>query len=319
MFKLESSLKAIEVLQHARNEYLKIPNYSFRAVIHNFGDYYELIVEHPCEEFLDHFNGIKLSFFNDTIPDLGHINGLRLSSTTSCQHQLFAIMIDLLDCLENEKELFEPAKWCESWKSIMGNKLANNIVYDVLSEMLILTYLNSLGLDPIWTGPDHERHDIRVSDYDCEVKSTLSRTTDAIITVAGGSQLRDTPRPVKLFVCQLERSPNGLLSVKKIKKNLIDQHYDLTELNTQFRKTGLNSSRDQSLSFNLLFPIKVYNIDDNFPNLDETCFKNDHYPPNVLNVSYTLSLSGLNYSEIEVNIIGDKIEFVEKAVTENQV
>lgn len=307
------NLDAMEVLAHANNERLLIPNCTHVSFIENSGDHYSVFVQCDVEDFLDSFNGIEVIDSSVNLPQYGEIKGIRLSCTASNPRQFFMIVIDFLDYIEDNDNTLDIEKWCESWKELVGNKYTNNRVYDVLAELMVYSYLQSRGYEPVWSGPDRQRHDFRCRDMDCEVKSTVARTTEAIVTIHGGGQLGDENKPVKLFVCQMEQSSNGLFSVQDLLNNLLRKGVDKGELTTQFKKTCLNSSRDKNLRFNLLHPIKVYDADSTFPKVDKHQFKNDDYPTNVINVSYTVSLAGIKHREIAVSLNGKDIIFEDLA------
>ena len=294
-------LNTIEILRNTSNESLWIPNYSFRAIVENSRHFYRVVAECDTEVF-DNFNDIEIA--NTTIDQLptGHLRGVEITCTTKEPTQFFMIATDFLNYIEANLPAPDLSKWCESWKRLVGNRYTNNLVYDVLAELLIFSYLKSCNYNPVWSGPDHERHDFRCDGMDCEVKSTVARTADAIITVQGHGQLEEGKKPIRLFVCQSESASNGEITVKSLLEDLRKKGEDRNELSTQFRKTGLNSSRDQNLRFNLLRPIKVYEVNSDFPKVDANSFKGNRFPDNVVNVSYTISLAGLKYKEIEVSI-----------------
>lgn len=311
------TLKTMDILRNATNELLYIPNYSFRAAIENSRDFYRIIAECNVPSFYDSFNDIEIAETSLDISPTDHIKGVEITCRTDEPNQFFRIATDFLDFIETNGPNPDISKWCESWKILVGNKYSYNRVYDVLAELLIFSYLQSRGMTPVWSGPDHERHDFRCKEMDCEVKSTVSRSADPIITVQGYGQLETGNKPVRLYVCQLESASNGMFSVKELLNDLKTKGVDRGELSTQFRKTGLNSTRDQNLRFNLLHPIKVYDIDSKFPKVDDKCFKGDKRPDNIINISYTVSLSGIKHKEIEVVVEESGIIFKEREAPES--
>lgn len=310
------NLDTLSVLRNVSNEVLKIPNHSFRAVIENSKDFYRIVAECDVHDFYDNFNGIELISTSIELSSNETIEGIELSCRVSDPHQFFMIALDFLNYIEQNGPQPNLSSWVESWKQLMGNKYSNNMVYDVLAELLVYSYLQSCNMNPTWSGPDHERHDFRCPSIDCEVKSTVSRTTDPIIHIQGGGQLGEGGKPVKLFVCQFEAATNGELTVKKLINDLLAKGVDKTELRNQFRKTGLNSTIDQQLRFNLLHPIKVYDINSKFPRIDKKDFKNNCLPQHIINVSYTVSLSGLKHSEITVSDDNGNLIFSEQVPSE---
>lgn len=261
----DNIVNAKDVFAHCNNESIEIPGYSFWASLKNSGNEYTVFIECQIDDFSDSFNDLTISSASEKIMGKGELFGIALRCTTSNPRQFQLVAYDLLDYIEQSGSTPDLGRWCDSWKQLLGNKFANNRVYDVLAEMLVYSYLQSQDMHPVWSGPDHDRHDFRCTDIDCEVKSTVIRTRNPIVKIAGGKQLDNGARPVKLFVCQLESAANGLLTVGKLKEDLLSKNVDKDELKIQFAKTGLNSSADLKKAFNLLYPIKVYDVDESFP------------------------------------------------------
>jgi hypothetical protein len=81
-----------------------------------------------------------------------------------------------------------------------------------------------------------------------------------------------------------------------MKSKLISIGYDESLIESQLEQRGFmpgNSIRDKK--YNLLEKRK-YDVDDNFPRIVESSFKNDVYPKNIIKILYTIDLEGLDYS-----------------------
>ena len=295
----ESIINVKDVFEHCNNKMIEIPGYSFWAFLKNDGDEYRVFIEYKGDYYSDSFNEVSVKSASEPIKGRGLVQGIELKCTTSDPRQFQLVAYDFLDYFEESWPSPDVEKWCDSWKHLLGNKFSNNRVYDVLAEMLVYSYLQSRGMNPEWSGPDHERHDFRCTNMDCEVKSTLIRTKNPVVTISGGKQLdnENKNRPVKLFVCQLESAANGLLTINMLKKDLLKKNVDKDILKIQFGKTGLKTSPEMKKAFNLLFPIKVYDVDESFP-LARLHELEKQFPPAVGNFTYTLSLDGLNPSLI---------------------
>lgn len=188
-----------------------------------------------------------------------------------------------------------PLGWWKKWKNLLGNSIVDKAPYSILSEMITLLRIYKLDHSAVWTGTTSGSHDIETESRSVEVKSTIQRY-GASITVSGQFQLIAS-KPLELYFYRMEESPNGL-SINHLVRDLREAGYDIRLLEQQLSSLGYESgasSRDKQYS---VLETRLYQIDDAFPKITETSFKEDRVPLGITHIVYTVDLESIEYTPL---------------------
>lgn len=269
------------------------------------GTLMRLFVECVTEDFYDTFNSVKVS---DSVKEYENTikRGIELVCDSPIADPFILLSTDLIRFVEDSDNRPNLQNWCDDWKEIIGNKYSEQLVYDTLAELIVYGHLMDEGCNPDWSGPDGSRHDIHCDGFDCEVKSTIRRT-GALTIQTGELQLLPGTKPLYLYVSRFEHSPNGDFCIAGLREDLVRKGADRNELDAMLKKTGLNTTGNMNKRFNLLHPINVYRVDDEFPRIADSDFIGGKRPSHIMNLAYSISLEGLDCDKILVEHKDGKI------------
>lgn len=195
--------------------------------------------------------------------------------------------------VDRENIIKNPAEWWKHWKNLLGNAISEKKPYDLIAEMLVLEHLIREGKKVLWTSLNSGSHDIETNEESYEVKSTIKRY-GATVTVAGQHQLQSTKK-LYLFFCRLERSVTGV-SINDMKESLIQAGYSGETLEQHLSELGYEigmSIREEKYK---ILEKRKYEIDQNFPKITPSSFKDNKIPNKIIQITYTVDLDGLEYT-----------------------
>jgi len=192
----------------------------------------------------------------------------------------------------------DPVLWYEGWTSLVGNSKIDKMVYDVVSELKILLFLQNCGQSPFWNSTECSTFDISATNAFYEVKSSQNKTSD-VITIHNQYQLdsKGLNKPLYIAYCKVEKNDSGD-SINSLCEQLKSIGYENTNVEAYLNKLGYypgNNDRDRKYLFH---EIRLYNVDPSFPKIIDSSFKNDKFPDNIIKIEYSLSLEGLEYQKI---------------------
>ncbi|UOE95111.1 PD-(D/E)XK motif protein [Alkalihalobacillus sp. LMS39] len=184
----------------------------------------------------------------------------------------------------------EPLKWWINMKELLGNANRNTQVYSVIAEMLCLNHLLNVSNEVEWYGPLGGSIDIETEDGLFEVKSTVNRY-DSIIHVNGQFQLVSNAKQQLIF-CRMEKSNHGY-SINDVQELLIKKGINIDYIEDRLFLLGIpKGSIARKEKFKVL-ETSLYTIDKEFPKITPASFKGEVLPKHIIEVSYTVDLSGL--------------------------
>ncbi len=194
---------------------------------------------------------------------------------------------------DNRRLLLEsPIKWWEGWIGMLGNRIGQRQCYDTIAEMMALEEIYKVDNTTKWTASQAGSHDIESDSLSFEVKSTVKKS-ETTVTISSQFQLASV-KPLQLWYYRMEASEHGL-SINDMKRELVAAGYDEALVESQLCKRGFipgNSSRDRKY---VLLEKRKFIVDEDFPKIVESSFKNDIYPKNIVKILYTIDLEGLDY------------------------
>ena len=222
---------------------------------------------------------------------------LILSSKSASMDSAFTnLCFDFVNPGENgeyRKDLLaSPVKWWASWKELLGNKSIDERVYDVIGELAVLKYYTQKGLNPKWNGPSQSSYDIELDDSFVEVKSSINRTKKEI-TISSIYQLSNLNKKLYLTFCTFELTAGQGISINSLVKDLRLLGYNVTAINESLEKKGFGIGKSDRNKTFILHSMYQYEVDDNFPKITEQSFINGVLPTGIIDISYTVDLSGL--------------------------
>lgn len=145
----------------------------------------------------------------------------------------------------------------------------------------------------LWVGPFGARHDLYNGKSALEVKSTILRSSKTI-TIHGHEQLQVSAGD-ELFLCflRLEQLPTGGETISDLLEALISIGCDQLTLLKILGKQGLTIATLEELnSFHFrLLETRIYRVDDSFPRIVTTSFKEDRLPTGVISLEYNIDLA----------------------------
>ena len=195
---------------------------------------------------------------------------------------------------KNRNDLIaDPYVWWTRWKELVGNTNRELRVYNVIAEMMVL--LHKYRMDPTteWAATRMSSHDIECSDESCEVKSTVKRYGTEI-TISGQHQLEHKKR-LFIYFCRLEESLEGI-SINGMKNKLVDAGYDEGKLEIELEKQGFERGANIRNKKYKILEKRKYEVNDRFPRIVQTSFKEDKYPDYITHIEYTINLEGITYT-----------------------
>jgi hypothetical protein len=198
-----------------------------------------------------------------------------------------------IEGVDRKNLLEDPLAWWKQWRELLGNAISQRKPYSIIAEMIVLDELYIHDNTIEWSAVNAGSHDIEGNQESYEVKSTIKRY-GATITIAGQHQLQSLKR-LQLYFCRLEKSKTGV-SINDMKIKLVSDGYDKEKMEQQLYHLGYeygSSVREEKYK---VLEKRKYEVDDKFPKITKSSFKNDHIPESVIQITYTIDLDGLEYT-----------------------
>lgn len=185
-----------------------------------------------------------------------------------------------------------PEKWWEHWRDLLGNISSKREAYDVLGELLTFEKVCIEQTNANWSGIEHASHDIECINYSVEVKSTIMRyeyelTINSIYQLAPASG-----KPLYLSFIRFEPSMLGQ-SIDDVATRLKVLGVNSYSLETALAKAGLEPGRMARSKKYKIIEWKKYSVDDTFPSVTESSFKNNRLPAHISRLTYVINLAGI--------------------------
>lgn len=191
-----------------------------------------------------------------------------------------------------KKLIEEPTEWWKNWKDMLGNVSSDRAPYDILGELIVVEQQLLAGKNPVWAGIDHATNDVEMDDSSIEVKSTVTRYGYEV-TISSLYQMRPPKgKSLSLAFLRFEKSVLGR-SIDDVANSLKTHGYDAIALERALTKAGLEEGRVARNQKYKILEWKLYPVDETFPSVTESSFKNDRLPPNIVRFTYTVDLSGV--------------------------
>lgn len=192
-----------------------------------------------------------------------------------------------------EELIKSPANYWKKWKMLLGNVISDKKPYDILGELLVLEKMLKAGKTPIWSGIECGTHDIENGDCSVEVKSTTQRYGYEV-TINSVYQMYSADGKL-LFLDFLRFEPSNTgQSIEDVVIRLKNAGYNAEALETALKKAKLENGRVARRTKYKVLEWKEYLVDEHFPAITESSFKDNSIPQGVLKFTYTVDLAGVN-------------------------
>ena len=99
-------------------------------------------------------------------------------------------------------------------------------------------------------------------------------------------------KSLSLAFLRFEKSVLGR-SIDDVANSLKTHGYDAIALERALTRAGLEEGRVARNQKYKILEWKLYPVDETFPSITESSFKNDRLPPNIVRFTYTVDLSGV--------------------------
>lgn len=266
----------------------------------SYGEY-GVAVEYEGVDISEDFAGAFLSKRLFSIKESDERSYLFLSChNNNLRNQFSVLCSDFLepgpDGSKRNEIINDPLVWWERWKELLGNKEAEDIIYDIIGELSALLKLCVLDrTDAFWTASQMNTHDIEMEDMSYEVKSSIKKEISKI-HVSSQFQLK-SEKPLFLVFTRLEESKTGD-SIDDLLTKLSHYQYEkVQQYNEYLEKKGLKSgNHGRKRKFRILERRK-YIIDESFPLVRDDLFKAGKLPEAISHLEYDLSLTGIDYEK----------------------
>ena len=188
----------------------------------------------------------------------------------------------------------EPIEWWKNWKDMLGNVSSDREPYDILGELIVVEQQLLAGRNPAWSGIAHATNDVEMDDLSIEVKSTIMRYGYEV-TISSLYQMRSSEgKSLSLAFLRFEKSALGRsIDIDDVANSLKTHGYDAIALENALTNAGLEEGRVARNQKYKILEWKLYPVDETFPSVTESSFKNDRLPPNIVRFTYTVDLSGV--------------------------
>ena len=219
-------------------------------------------------------------------------NILMLESFSMESREEFAVMcrqfVDPGKDGEFRKKLIsEPVECWKRWKDMLGNVSSDKAAYDIFGELLVLEKMLSGGKNVRWSGCEYATHDIESDSFSIEVKSTTTRYGYEI-TISSIYQMNPVEsKPLYLSFIRFEKSELGR-SVNDVVQSLKQLGFDAALLESALKKRNLEEGRVARNEKYKVLEWKQYPVDDVFPRITESSFKDNCLPQNIVKITYTV-------------------------------
>lgn len=186
----------------------------------------------------------------------------------------------------------DPLNWWYEWKTLLGNRDIDEMIYDTLGELCVLYYSVIQDSDSVWNGPNGATYDIETNDCFYEVKSTLKRDKNEV-TISNQFQLFPPQKPLKLVLCRFEPVQLSGISIDSMIEKFADIGYNIEDINAKLEKKGLEKGRSSRKRQFILHELLRYEITEDFPRITPESFVDGKLPKGIVKITYTADLSGL--------------------------
>lgn len=227
---------------------------------------------------------------------------LKLECKNRILRNEFAIVcMHFLDPSSRNELVSSPTRWWKNWRELLGNSIREPNAYSVLGELLAFEFLLNSGQNPEWIGAKSGSQDIETDQVVYEVKSTLSRY-QSVVTISSQFQLQPhSTKPTVLIHQRFEPSHSGDSIDASMQRLAASSEVD--ELEQLLERLGYEKGSSARRDSYKLLESRSFPVNEDFPRIVPTSFKNDVIPEGILGLRYDVDLTSL---PAEPFIVGER-------------
>ncbi len=267
----------------------------YKAYALNINNFIGVAID--CEEGLiinERFNKIKISNANLTYKDELHHVIFLYTEDAVLNEDYGLLFLSFLSLGKREVVSKKPLQWFEDWSNLLGNKKQDKMIYDVLGELETLIMLCKSGQEPKWDSAQKGTYDISAGNVLYEVKTTKNKTEN-FVTIHNQYQLDSENKNLHLVFVRVEESDSGV-SIDDLYNKLVGLNYkDIGNVESYLRTLGYYAGKSERYAKFMIHEIRDYLVNEKFPRISKSDFKNGQFPNRVVKIEYTISLDGLEY------------------------
>ncbi len=257
-----------------------------------------LEVDLSTAEYFEKFESVvittKLKVYNSSTLKLLEI----ITEKKELYNEFSIICCEFLDYISNEsnrKEFIKnPRTWLDKWKDLLGNTLKTEENYSFLAELLSINYLLNYNREVVYS--DYGTHDIETENDSYEIKSTISRY-GYDIHINGQHQLERANKNLNIIFIRMEKSLEGI-SINDIVAELMNKEF----IGIDYIEKKIKNISTYSLNEKYkVLESRLYKVDDNFPKIIQSSFKDEMIPDSIKQINYIVDLSGINCVNIDID------------------
>ena len=208
------------------------------------------------------------------------------------------ICAQFLDPGENGKArkqlLGNPSSWWDNWRDLLGNAINEKSVYSVVAELLTLNHIIDTDPSAEWSINGAGTHDIECDKMSIEVKSTINKYSSKMVA-SGQFQLK-SDKDLYIYFVRMEPSLTGS-SINSLVDILKSKGYNIDKLEQMLLNRGYErGASSRELCFDILEKRKYF-VDDDFPKIVDSSFKDDMLPHGITQIQYTIDLDSIDHTE----------------------
>lgn len=262
---------------------------------------YGAIIEYSGNEISESFSGAYLESKKLKLKDQTEKQYLMLSCRNNMLRKQFSSLCeDFVEPGNNGENRTivteEPLRWWKEWRELLGNRQAEDRIYDLIAELSALLKLCSIGKsDAYWTASRINTHDIEMEDSSYEVKASVKKE---ITTIHVSSQFQlKSDKPLYLIYTRLEESETGD-SVDDLLTMLSHYQYrQVNEYNSYLEELGLKAGNHGRKRKFVVLERRKYKVDDSFPVIRKEMFIEGKFPERITHFEYDIVLDGLPFED----------------------
>lgn len=292
-----NSNELINFINSIKNNKTKvIPNYDAYAV--NAYGYLGVAIElnediHVHEKF----NRVELADANINIDGRSHRVIFLFTKEKYMDDHYGMLCLDFIKMEKRDSISKKPLIWFQEWSDLLGNSKKTKMVYDVIGEMKVLVELVKKGYQPSWDSMEHNTFDISTNNELFEIKTSTSKY-ETLVTIHNQFQLEPLEnKNLYVVFVRVEKSEVGE-SIDSLRNELASLGYDIENVDKYLTDIGYYLGKIERCEKYIVHEIRKYIVDEKFPKITKESFIGNEFPNGVVKLEYTITLDGLEYTEL---------------------
>ena len=204
----------------------------------------------------------------------------------------------IFKCFESKHSFKLVIERYQSWRDFIKLLSLPKTDVGLLGELFLLNYLIDKNIANVnsWTGPEFSTHDFNLGDKFVEVKTTATKYKN-LISINGVMQL-DEDDSLALCYVRVEKNMANGNSLKELVKEISEKLNSVDRATFNNKLKRFNTIIENSTEKFSVSKVSVYDVDDEFPKINERSFKNNRVPRGISYLSYMVDLSNLKYQDL---------------------